>query len=57
MPFDFDGEGLFAELEINPSEVLTLILFNEKGKIISKEFILELSQISTLLKEIEYAYI
>lgn len=53
--FDFDGKNVFAELEISPNKDFTFILFNEKGKVLSKEQLFELSQLSTIIEEVEYA--
>lgn len=53
--FEFDGEYICAELEINQSGELTFILFDNGGDIVGKRQLLELSEISTLLEEAEYA--
>ena len=53
--FEFDGENICAELEINQSGELTFILFDDEGNIVDKGQIFELSELSTLLEEAEYA--
>jgi hypothetical protein len=53
--FEFDGEHICVELEINPSGDLTFILFDEEDNIINKVQIFELEELSTLLEEAQYA--
>lgn len=53
--FEFDGENICAELEINQDEELTFILFDEDGNIVVKKQLFELSELSTLLQEAQYA--
>ena len=53
--FEFDGQYICAELEINPNGEATFILFDDDGDIVEKEQIFELSEISTLLEEAQYA--
>jgi len=53
--FEFDGENICAELEINPNGDSIFILFDDDGNIIDKGQLFELSELSTLLKEAEYA--
>ena len=53
--FEFDGENICAELEINQNAELTFILFDEDGNIVNKGQLFELSELSTLLEEAEYA--
>jgi len=53
--FEFDGENICAELEINQDEELTFILFDEDGNIVEKKKLFELSDLSTFLQEAQYA--
>ena len=53
--FEFDGENICAELEINQGGELTFILFDDDGNIVDKGPLFELSELSTLLEETEYA--
>ncbi len=53
--FEFDGENICAELEINPNGDSTLILFDDDGNIIEKGQLFELSELSTILEEAQYA--
>jgi hypothetical protein len=53
--FEFDGEHICAELEINPNGDSTFILFDDDGNIIDKGQLFELSEISTLLEDAQYA--
>lgn len=53
--FEFDGQYICAELEINPNGEATFILFDDDGDIVEKEQIFELSEIPTLLEEVQYA--
>ena len=52
--FEFDGENICAELEINENGDSTFIFFDDDGDIIEKEQLFELSQLSTLLKQAQY---
>lgn len=54
--FEFDGEYICAELEINQSSELTFILFDNEGNIVDKGQLFELSELSTLLEDPQYAY-
>ena len=49
--FEFDGENICAELEINHNGDSTLILFDADGNIIVKGQLFELTELSTLLEE------
>ena len=53
--FEFDGENICAELEINQNGDSTFILFDDDGNIIDKGQLFELSELSTLLEEAQYA--
>ena len=53
--FEFDGENICAELEINQDEESTFILFDEDGNIVEKKKLFELSDLSTFLQEAQYA--
>lgn len=53
--FEFDGENICAELEINQNGVLTFILFDNDGNVIIKEQLFELTELSCFLEEIQYA--
>lgn len=53
--FEFDGDNICAELEINQNGELTFILFDDDGNIVDKGQLFELSELSTLLEEAEYA--
>jgi hypothetical protein len=53
--FEFDGENICAELEINPNGDSTFILFDDEGNIIDKGQLFELSELTTLLEEAQYA--
>jgi hypothetical protein len=53
--FEFDSVYICAELEISPTEELTFFLFDEEGDIIEKGELFELSELSTLLEEAQYA--
>ncbi len=54
--FEFDGENIIAELEISPNRELTLIYFDDKGNVIGEpQELFELSELSTLLEEAQYA--
>jgi len=46
--FEFEGENICSELEINPSGELTFILFDDNGNIVDKWQLFELSELSTL---------
>jgi hypothetical protein len=48
--FEFDGENICAELEINPNGDLTFFLFDDDGDIIEKVQLFELSELSTLFE-------
>jgi len=52
--FEFDGENICAELEINHNGDSTFILFDDDGNIIDKGQLFELSKLSTLLEEAQY---
>ena len=55
--FEFDGEYICAELEINQNGDLTFILFDDDGNIINDtKQPFELSTLSTRLEEAEYGY-
>ena len=47
--FEFDGETICAELEINQYGKLTFILYDEEGNLVESKEILELSELSTRL--------
>ncbi len=53
--FEFDGENICAELEINHNGDSTFILFDDDDNIIVKGQLFELSELSTLLEEAQYA--
>lgn len=53
--FEFDGEYICAELEINQNGDLTFILFDDDGNIINEWRLFELSELPILLEEAEYA--
>lgn len=53
--FEFDGENICAELEINQNGDSTFILYADDGNIIGKGQLFELSELSTLLEEAQYA--
>jgi len=53
--FEFEGENICSELEINPSGELTFILFDDNGNIVDKWQLFELSELSTFLEEAQYA--
>ena len=54
--FEFDGENIIAELEISPNGELTLIYFDDEGTVIGEpQELFELSELSTILEEAEYA--
>lgn len=53
--FEFDGKYICAELEINPNGNLAFILFNDDGNIVDHVQLFELSELSTLLEEAQYA--
>ncbi|MEI7725056.1 MAG: hypothetical protein WCK09_08115 [Bacteroidota bacterium] len=53
--FEFDGEHICAELEINPNGDSIFILFDDDGNIIDKGQLFELSELSTLLEDAQYA--
>lgn len=53
--FEFDGKHICAELEINPDGDSTFILFDNDGNIIVKGQLFELSELSTLLEDAQYA--
>ncbi len=53
--FEFDGENVCAELEICQNGDSTFILFDDDGNIINKGQLFELSELSTLLEEAQYA--
>lgn len=53
--FEFDGESICAELEINQQGELTFILFDDESNIVNKGKLFELSELSTLLEEAQYA--
>jgi hypothetical protein len=53
--FEFDGENICAELEINQDGESTFILYDDAHNIIEKEQLFELSELSTLLEEAQYA--
>lgn len=54
--FEFDGENMIAELEISLNGELTLIYFDDEGNVIGEpQELFELSELSTLLEEAQYA--
>jgi hypothetical protein len=53
--FEFDGENICAELEINHKGDLIFIHFDDEDNIINKGKLFELSELSTLLEEAQYA--
>lgn len=53
--FEFDGDNICAELEIIPNGELRFILFDDNGGIIEEEQLFELSELSTLLEDAQYA--
>lgn len=53
--FEFDGENICAELEINQNGDSTFILFDGDDNIIGKKQLFELSELSSLLEEVQYA--
>lgn len=53
--FEFDCEGLSAELEINPNGELLLLFFDDGGNILERIETFELSEIPNLLEEAQYA--
>ena len=55
--FEFDTENLSSELEINPKGDLMFLMFDENADLIYQKplKIYELSELSTLLEETEYA--
>lgn len=53
--FEFDGENICAELEINHNGELTFILFDNNGNIEQEPLkLFELTELSTLLEEAQY---
>jgi hypothetical protein len=53
--FEFDGENICAELEINQNGELKFILFDDDGSINYNGQLFEVSELSTLLEESQYA--
>lgn len=53
--FEFDGKNICAELEINPNGDSTFILFDDERNIVDKGQLFELSELTTLLEEAQYA--
>ncbi len=53
--FEFDGENLCAELEINYNGESGYLLFDDDSNIKVKWNLFELSELSTLLEEAQYA--
>lgn len=53
--FEFDEEVFCGELEINHNGELTFILFDDDGSIVEQQQLFELSELSTILEETEYA--
>ena len=53
--FEFDGDNICAELEISPGGDTVFILFDDEGNIIDQRQVFELSELSTLLEEAQYA--
>ncbi len=53
--FEFDGNNICAELEIDQNGDSTFILFDDDGNIIDKGQLFELSELSILLEEGQYA--
>lgn len=49
--FEFDGDNICAELEINQNGELTFIQFDCEGNIIKEQQLFELLELSILLKE------
>jgi len=54
--FEFDADYICAELEINQSGESIFVLFNDDGDIIKKWQIFELSELTTLIEDAQYAY-
>jgi hypothetical protein len=53
--FEFDGVNICAELEISTTGERTFIIYDDKGSIVNKGQLFELSELSTLLEESQYA--
>ncbi|MDY0344264.1 MAG: hypothetical protein RBR28_11875 [Lentimicrobium sp.] len=53
--FEFDGENICAELEINPHGDSIFILFDDDGNMIDKWQLFELSELSIILEDAQYA--
>jgi hypothetical protein len=54
--FEFDGNNICAELEINQNGEMTFIQFSNDGGITKKLELFQLSELSTLLEEALYPY-
>lgn len=53
--YEFDGENICAEIEIDQHGYSTFIRFDDDGNIIYKGQLFELSELLTLLEEAQYA--
>jgi len=53
--FEFDGIYLCSELEVNPRGDLKFIQFDNEGNIMYEGQLYELSELTTLLKDVQYA--
>lgn len=53
--FEFDGDNICIELEINPKGELIFIEYDEEADIVKKEQLFELTEISSLLEEAQNA--
>lgn len=53
--FEFDGESICAELEINPNAEMKFVLFDDTGHIIDSFQLFEVSELPFLLEEALYA--
>ncbi len=54
--FDFDGECISVELEIDGKGMLTSYSFDEEGNAINEKQLSELSELSTFFEDAQYAY-
>ncbi len=54
---EFDGENLSAELEINPRGEPLLLFFDNAGNLFDRIEFFELSEITTLIEDAQYAAI
>lgn len=53
--FEFDGNHISAELEISPEGEIVFLFFDHDGNIVEETKIHELSEVSTILLEAQYA--